>query len=909
MNSYSRSVLQTEFQDSLVDIRIQSDNFERFISPDREEIHYQLQKLDDFSLYYQNLYYQADDWLLNASEEQFSSINYSQAPLYICGFDQFFIHYLDDDFFSSIFSTNFIKNYSDSIKTNPRVWISANFANLFNLTIGDALNLTEGFYDSQSELNSLQQPISFCNFTIGGIFELRDINKFKDLIGIQYSHNFINPIFTIITSINWFSSNICNLSQNSRHIKFFDNIHLSRSDSLLFSQEVRSANRDIIYSVYHQSDFMIDFCLFDEIDSLYADLSKYQILYAIFSLPIFAISMKLIKIVFNYLNTKDKSDLAFLKVKGISYLNENLIKLIEIGILGASGGLLGLGIGNLVFQTVNTVFFRKTFYFLSISTKFHSQLFFSIFIGIILYIIGKLYAQKDFKSKSLDELLHKYEFTQETKANRERISPVFLFILGLIPFFEIILNYFAHTFHSFSFTTFVSIFNYISLIFSPIAPILLLYSSIILIIKGFQIATRESLSRVKIKNKNFLLHFAIKQFQRKNQKTIDTLLLLSLSLGFTLFSQSLQMSELDYQNQMNILDNGSGLASNIILQQPISFSDLNNQFLSKIAQQQEQLDFSEFAWQFPSNDFYFYNYTHRKSLSIQFISAEHYLKMIDFPHDWFTPQSTESVLTKLAQNNTTILIPDSWTKLYSIGQTLNISYISNSKNLSVECEIIGSYSRFPFLFGAKSNPPLCYTILMGENSVFLDICEISSFYLILQSNSPAPNSISSTLLNSLIYQHFPFSEIFQNEIQVYDFDLMIFNLLEIESFYFMGLVFFGILIVNLVKIQDNEYQWNLLRIKGLSKKRIFFIEQIQWMLFTTIACILSLIALISSQLMINMINFLFSDPGQLQRRLYINSQTILIDITFLIIISLCYLLLFYLKIKQIDAKSERLLKN
>lgn len=98
MNSYSRSVLQTEFQDSLVDIRIQSDNFERFISPDREEIHYQLQKLDDFSLYYQNLYYQADDWLLNASEEQFSSINYSQAPLYICGFDQFFIHYLDDDF-------------------------------------------------------------------------------------------------------------------------------------------------------------------------------------------------------------------------------------------------------------------------------------------------------------------------------------------------------------------------------------------------------------------------------------------------------------------------------------------------------------------------------------------------------------------------------------------------------------------------------------------------------------------------------------------------------------------------------------------------------------------------------------------------------------------------------------------
>ncbi|UYP45464.1 hypothetical protein NEF87_001749 [Candidatus Lokiarchaeum ossiferum] len=838
--------------------------------------------------------------------------------------DDYFTDPAVGDRFRDVLTTNETFDF-----TQDGVYIDLTTANFYNLSKGD--NLTVGFlfnvYDwEKSEKNDESYyyfaDTTVTNIPILGIFNLPDSFTFGRMFkttrwgdgarvyeddtvllgNIDYVENTINipSMQTIVDQ----------LGENLQYLESYYNNPADYDSNFNFGvlvdhESLAVSSPDTLSSLIKKQKTRIeqvDPIMIDRVTSNLEDLilevrlsiMLFQGIFMIISLPVIILGWYLCKTNWVLSYQQRRRELALLKVKGgISHQLKAMFYL-EAIIVGALGGLLGIIGGNItsplvlnqVFPEVVETLIKTTMWgdILSGRSITRSTWLIGGIGGIALSLIAVRKPLRDFAAMAPIDGLAKYHETSQNQLPKKK-KDVVLLILGILPIaYAIIVNSAFKDQISF-YNPFLSLFTGLATILLPIAPFVLIYSSVRLLCGNLQIFQKVVTTISGVFDKTIAV-FTSKSIIRNQARSFRLVFIVAMALSFTVMASTIKQSELAYETQMKTIETADGFGMQFYLSD--KGDDGIEPFLEHLYNNQEKGHFEAFNYNYRlaggtlegQADNYDYNYDDPsdRPVAINVISSANFSEYIKLNDKWFIDITAKEAMEALQSPNTT-LIPETLTgKGLGVGDTIKVEYTEhvNHTTLIKNLAIVGVYKAIPLVStGYSWEQQLVVDQVSVPYGYSWDTLRFAFYGIDGNQTALNEDEFENIVLEYDEYAHAHAPYNYNDEFETMGSSLIRF--LNLESLYLVTIVTFGIAIIMYISINEKSHDMGLLRARGVERKVLYKIQIAEGGTLIFMGSLFTFMGIIGGAAMILQLNNLFMMEGgsALERTLQVPWLTIL----------------------------------
>jgi ABC-type antimicrobial peptide transport system permease subunit len=624
-----------------------------------------------------------------------------------------------------------------------------------------------------------------------------------------------------------------------------------------------------------------------KIQDLTLEIALYQAIFLIISVPVIILGWFLTKTNFHLSYEKRRREIALLKVKGGVSRQLKFMFFLEAVFIGLSGGALGVLGGNLTSTLVLKQMFPQVLEGFSL-TDFLSVILYGEFLTSSTWIIGILLGLgisliavrkplKEFSNLKPIEGLQKYHETSHTKLPTRKRDWIAL-IIGLIP---IILALVSNSLlenmgFGYGFGPFLILFISLSTVLLPLAPFLLIYALVKLLcgnIKFFQaIITR--ISRLWSKQ---IAVFTSKSIIRNQVRSFRLVFIVGMALSFVVMASTIRATEINYQDQMETITTANGIRINI--QSSILNQNGTAPFIDMLWDEKGEVPFETFNYYYQLQDSgivgsigddpeIFIEDVYRGPIALGVISAENFSEpYVNMRDDWFIDMTADEAMEKLRTIPNATLIPETMVQQgYEVGTIFGnqIQYsLANGTINTTTLEVVGVYKEFPIVSAGWNWNQI---MIVDQDTIDDGVCYGADFMFYPKSGNET--QVTYDVMEE-VFQEFDSSLYAYNPSLNLDEGTRIatstVSFLNLESFYLLTIVTFGIAIIMYISINEKSRDMGLLRARGVEKKVIYKIQIAEGFTLILLGGAFSVIGLIGGATIVLHLNTLTSDFLAIER--------------------------------------------
>ena len=785
----------------------------------------------------------------------------------------------------------------------PGLYMDSKYALKHNYSIGQQIALHLAYsdydYDPLSDTSEiLNISVSIYDIPVLGFFDLLDYTKIASLHPFRGSPTSRNSVF-LIGNLTYFQEKIHNTFLNQLEILYQD----TNQDNAWYYQRFlqTSGEYSIAYGViidhaalinldpnaqqsrlnfietriYHigGNDFnSVAPYLLIELQEIREEILIYEILFLVISIPAVILGWYLCKInwIFNY--QRRQREITLLKIKGGQSKELKILLYLEAGIIGALGGIIGIFGGilsssimlNLIFPQVVDV--DASMNILEDVMIGHNMILSTGIVGLIGGVVLSLLAVKnplnEFLKKQPSEGLAKYNETTQNSIPYQMRDKLFL-IIGILPLIILPVSRLGLDQGGFEFNSTVAPFLELFTAFFPFASFLLIYALVKLFCRNIGVFQKlvQKISSIFSKS---VAKYTSKSILNNQTRSFRLVFIVAISLSFLVMTSILEHSELAYQEELALIETGGGLR--IRYSEPTMKEHGINSTLDAISMAKSELGYESFIHASTLTEITFPGGSPENGYPPDYVFDIHYYGMIaipsvnfsqhmDFRDRWFDGPDGKNIVEKLATGNY-ILIPQAMVdRGFSIGSFIMLEYqLLNSSMGKIPLEIIGGYNAFPI---ASSQWSTVNMLIVDESWVVnASIKEVNFVFY------PAEDQTIEDL-NGVQYTEFFWDldalEAFVSEIDPMEGDMesiakSSIYFLNLESYYLVSIVFFGIMIIMYISVKEKSHDMGLLRARGVPKRALYYIQLVEGLTLILIGSIFSLIGILGAVALLFQLN-------------------------------------------------------
>ncbi|MHA1899507.1 MAG: FtsX-like permease family protein [Promethearchaeota archaeon] len=658
-------------------------------------------------------------------------------------------------------------------------------------------------------------------------------------------------------------------------------------------KKIEIAGGTLISSVQSQLDW--------KLQDLTFEIALYKSIFLIISVPVIILGWFLTKTNFHLSYEKRRREIALLKIKGGVSGQIKTMFFFESIIIGITGGVLGVLGGNLTSTLVLKQMFPKVLEGYSL-TDVLSVILYGKFLTSSAWITGILLALgisllavrkplKEFSDLEPIDGLQKYHEISNTQLPTKKRDWVAL-IISIIP---IILTITSNQLikkaqNGYGYSSFLYILITISTVLLPLAPFLLIYALVKLLcgnIKFFQTIITK-ISRLWSKQ---IAVFTSKSIIRNQARSFRLVFIVGMALSFVVMTASIRATELNYQDQMQTIITADGIRINI--QSPTLNQNGTKPFIDMLWEKNNSVPYDSFNYYYQlkdsgfvggdnGNTYYEDDGTYYlPAIAVGAISAENFSKpYVNMRNDWFIDMTAEEAMEKLRTIPNATIIPDTMIKQgYEVGNVFEnqIQYsLSNGTIKTTTLKVVGVYKTFPIISSGWSWSQI---MIIDKDTIKDGVCYSADFMFYPKSGNETAvtyETLKTMFQNfdSALYAYDP-TEYLNEGNRIATSTVSFLNL---ESFYLLTIVTFGIAIIMYISINEKAHDMGLLRARGVEKKVIYKIQIAEGFTLILLGGAFSLIGLLGGTTIVLHLNTLTADFISSERHFTIPWLNLLIQL-------------------------------
>jgi len=621
------------------------------------------------------------------------------------------------------------------------------------------------------------------------------------------------------------------------------------------------------------------------IQELGFEIAIYQAIFLIISVPVIILGWFLTKTNFQLSYEKRRREIALLKVKGGISKQLKSMFFLEAIIIGISGGVLGVLGGNLTSTLVLKQMFPQVLEGYSLNDVF-SVILYGDFLTPSTWIIGILLALsisliavrkplKEFSNLEPIEGLQKYHEISHAQLPAKKRDWIALIIsLATIIFTLVSNSLMENAGMGYGFAPFLILFITISTVLLPLAPFLLIYALVKLLcgnIKFFQ-AIITKISRLWSKQ---ISVFTSKSIIRNQVRSFRLVFIVGMALSFVVMASTIRATEINYQDQIETITTTNGIRINI--QSPILNQNGTEPFTDILWDERSEVPFETFNYYYQLQDSgilgsvgddyegYVDDGIYLGPIALGAISAENFsAPYVNMRDDWFINMTADEAMEKLRTIPNATLIPETMVQQggYKVGDIFEnlIQYaLSNGTTNITTLEVVGVYKVFPIISSGWNWQQI---MIIDKDTIEDSVCYQADFMFYPKSGNET--EVTYEVLKE-VFQDFDSNLYAYNPSRYLEegssIATSVVSFLNLESFYLLVIVTFGIAIIQYISINEKSHDMGLLRARGVEKKVIYKIQIAEGFTLILLGCAFSIVGLIGGATIVLHLNTLSLDFG------------------------------------------------
>ncbi|MHA1746702.1 MAG: FtsX-like permease family protein [Promethearchaeota archaeon] len=608
----------------------------------------------------------------------------------------------------------------------------------------------------------------------------------------------------------------------------------------------------------------------------------FQGIFLIISLPVLILGWYLSKTNWVLSYQRRRRELALLKVKGGGTRQLKRMFYLEATIIGAVGGTLGVLGGNLtsvlvlknIFPDALTGVTFKDMVLQIVTVQYVSSSVWitGIILGTLLSLIAVRKPLRDFAALQPIDGLAKYHESTSSQIPKKKLD-WFILALGIVPIGVALLSQGIVSMDDpyILYNPFIAIIFTISTPLLPIAPFALVYASVKLLCRNMKFfkAIIGQISRIFSKT---ISVFTNKSILRNQARSFRLVFIVAMALSFLVMASTIEATEAEYQGQMRTIATADGYrmdfySQKIQLEGPQALFDT-------LWEENESLQFEAMNWYFrfqssglqgqTGDDIYIDYYDgpgsfYMQQIVIGGISSKNFSQQINLRDSWFVNSTAEEALAALTQIPNSTLIPVNMVEGgYLLGENISVEYkMTNGSTQEMSLIVVGAYSQLPLVTAGWNSQ----NVMIVDNATISDgVAE--SFQMVFypeagSEDEPFLEEIKTTMetWDPTGYAYEPWTG-FDDDDDFGTIATSLISFLNLESFYLLTIVSFGIAIIMYISVNEKSRDFGLLRARGVEKKVIYKIQIAEGSTLIILGSLFTFIGIIGAAAMILQLNSL-----------------------------------------------------
>ncbi len=850
-------------------------------------------ELDEYLLSYASNFRQEENLYIQNSEEELNWTKVLSLPrinqtdyvspgnLYAFG-ENIFNHPQTSSRFSDLISSNTTFDFS-----KPGVYVDITTANSKNLTIGS--NISIGVYRYTYQYDENTDKTVILNFTTAtqnipvlGVFSLIDASTFMESFGGYYWDEVPS---IILGNLTYMENEIISpmredLKEQLKEINGESDYYEQSSfryhiliDHTAIVQTNPNTIRDNIEYIetriklkLNDANYQLQSNLKSAVMGVRALILIFQGLFVIVSIPVLILGWYLCKTNWILSYQRRRREMALLKTRGGYQRQLKTMFMYEALFIGVAGGLIGVIGGNLTaYLVLNRVYPDAAAFFAADQTI--RQLFTGEYMSISTWIVGiivglgmSIFAVrkplKQFAKLDPIEGLQKYSEAHHTTLEKRK-SDVILLIIGIIPILNaLVAQGFLAVNQDIYFNAFIMIIATLSTPLLPFAPFMVIYAIIRLVCRNEKLFTRFIKRISSIFNDRISL-FTQKSIIRNQARSFRLVFIIAMALSFMVMATTIEGIETEYQEQIYSLETGDGIPLSVYY-----WGDLRPNVSSMISQFETTgdeyglRDFT-YAYRFSNSQVTSANAEYYNSLVA--IDVEGFMENIELRDRWFVDMTAEEALTKLETIPNSTLIPNNFAEGYEINDPISVRYYDQDVNdyAEIVLTIVGIYDVCPLVYNQwQYERP----VLVNTGTLNTSIAKVDNMILTFYDEIDDDFTVTADQLITAIESNDAFTgyvgeawTISTNEtVNLVTTSLL--RYLNLQSFYLLTIVGFGVGIIMYISINEKSRDLSLLRARAVPKKVIYKIQLAEGLTLLLMSTIFISLGLLGGATMILQLN-------------------------------------------------------
>ncbi len=611
-------------------------------------------------------------------------------------------------------------------------------------------------------------------------------------------------------------------------------------------------------------------------------LIAYQVLFIIVSVPVLILGWYLCKTNWLLSYQRRQREIALLKVKGGRSKQLKSMFFFEACIIGIFGGVFGIIGGDLtavlvlqnIYPDALEAFTTNELILATISGEFltRSTWILGIIGGLLISIFAVRKPLNDYAKRDAIEGLQKYHEVSRNELPRRKID-IAILIIGIIPLvLTFATDFFLQDNPYILYNPFIVLLFSLSTALLPIAPFTLTYGVIKLICSNLFVF-RGLITRVSGIFSRSISVFASKSILRNQQRSFRLVFIVAMALSFMVMASTIKGTEIHYQEQINTLNTADGLRYNIYSPKFQTESEPFQLFMDYVWRNASDFHIEGMNWHIQlnqaglkgsnENPYYYEQYQY---IGVGVISATNFTEFIELSDSWFGDITAKAAMDGLTEGDTA-LIPQTMAESgYKIGDEIIIEYMTPSGvEDEITLEIIGIYKALPFVSSSYYQSQIIVDNATIPDGIF-NYIDLSLYIEEEFELEMDPESITAFLqdfdVNGYVYYYDP---------SYYSTDITssLLRFLNMESFYLLTIVSFGIGIIMYISVNEKAHDFGLLRARGVMKNVIYKIQLAEGSTLIFLGTLLSFPGILGAGAILLRLNTLSSQLGMIERTIYI----------------------------------------
>lgn len=768
--------------------------------------------------------------------------------------------------------------------TQTGVYLDSSTAKKMDLSAGDVISIGKfAYFWDEIEEESSNVTAEVNNIPVLGVFTVFNLENFHRLIqNQQWAYYSSNDIIMLgnYAYMHTITNNISKAIEqaiidrggtyydyNEQNTQFYgvminhDTLPLMNINALKSTLTQIKTRISVIGSGFR---YQISSPITDVIESIQVQLRIYQTIFVLISLPVIILGWFLCKTNFLLSYHNRRKEIALLKCKGGISRKLTRVFLLESILIGLTGGVVGVVLGNLssklVLQKISP---SAAVNYSLFQTMDLTQWLIGIGMGLVISLLAVIKPLRNYmKYKPIDGLQEYHEAAQTTLPTKKK-DFVFL-VIGILPIIITAFNLDAS-----SWNPLIMALITLSTALMVISPFLLTYSLVKILCASKRLFQHviTGISRIFGRKLSVL---ASKNIIQNRTRSFRLVFIVSMALSFILMATTIQASELRYQEDIRLVGTGGGIRISYYNWGSPSINTAN--LTDYLRDGELNGSIHDVAWMFQYQESRIKGYSYGDDWiweaggirASQFdnngpaviygTSIANLTSNIAFQDTWFPNHNAAETLAKLTTVANSTIIPSSLAdEGYKIDDSIVVEYrLLNGSIQERSLLVVGIYEIFPIV----SMNSYQQTLIV-DNATMTDgiVNQIDLVVYPSQNASGDALTYDQIELNLLSFdasgQAYNPVEYLQDDNQMISATV---NFLDLESYYLLTIVTFAIGFIMYISITEKSRDFGVLRARGVDKKTIFRIQLAEGTILMIFGGIIGLIGIIGAQVVVLNLN-------------------------------------------------------